>query len=471
MKKAILFLIVLFLIGSFISGCKNSEVEELKEQVAELSEKLSEEDLTGQNEEVKELRGEEESSSIPWNEAHHHIGEMKTVYGSVLDTYYIENEDGGIWLFFDKDYSDPEGFSVWIFNTNISKFSQAPEIYYLGKNISVTGVIGEFEGSAYMEVTDQEQIEESSSIPWNEAKYHIGEIVTVYGPAVATYYDEVIDEGTTFINIGKDYPDPDGFYVWIDRYNRPNFFKAPEIYYSEKNLSVTGLIIEVDDFPQMEVTDPGQISIDKEVEEAVEKPVEEESETETDTESITEEEMEEEPVEETFTVPTIRLEVIEGPTLVEESICYYRVKAIVTGNPYPAISFNKDDSLGSLSKDISQVNLYKKGESFTLDATAMNSQGTASASITLTDTCERPIAEEKEEETATIPILIINDLGATLSLSLSGPASYSLSIPTGRQNINVIPGTYSYTGRCSGAVDSGTHDLSESGSEWRWWWQ
>jgi len=42
MKKSIIFLIILIFIISFAIGCRNSEVEELKDQVAELSEKKSE---------------------------------------------------------------------------------------------------------------------------------------------------------------------------------------------------------------------------------------------------------------------------------------------------------------------------------------------------------------------------------------------------------------------------------------------
>lgn len=92
---------------------------------------------------------------------------------------------------------------------------------------------------------------------------------------------------------------------------------------------------------------------------------------------------------------------------------------------------------------------------------------------TIKDT-DKSVKKEETAQTAPtgaeIPILIINDLGKTLSLSLSGPASYSLKIPAGRQNIYVIPGIYNYTGKCSGVKRSGTKDLSESGGEWRWWW-
>ena len=173
--------------------------------------------------------------------------------------------------------------------------------------------------------------------------------------------------------------------------------------------------------------------------------------------------MEEETVEEGSTAPTIRLEIIEGPTFSQlgDNTCYYRVKAHVTGDPSPAISFNKDDSLGSLGANISQVNLHSAGESFTLEATATNSQGAASDSIALSYTCQNHI-----------PILVINDTGGNISIDLSGPASYNFNIPPGQQNIYVIPGTYNYTARgCGSAVESGTENLSKSGDDWRWWCQ
>ncbi|MFA5014238.1 MAG: hypothetical protein WC549_01675 [Actinomycetota bacterium] len=186
---------------------------------------------------------------------------------------------------------------------------------------------------------------------------------------------------------------------------------------------------------------------------------EEEASVEGEEGSITDEK--EETVGEVLTAPAISLQIIEGPSYSQlgDNACYYRVKANVTGSPYPAISFNKDDSLGSWGQDISQINLYSNGDSFTLEATATNSQGTASATIILSYSCQNHI-----------PILVKNNTGGTVTVSLSGPGSYTFTIPSGQQTIYVIPGNYSYTGKgCGGSILSGTQDLSESGYEWMWW--
>jgi len=88
------------------------------------------------------------------------------------------------------------------------------------------------------------------------------------------------------------------------------------------------------------------------------------------------------------TAPAIKLEVYEGPLYSpEDDICYYRVKAIVSGSPYPAVSFSKDDSLGSLGKGKAQINLKRNDAPYTLTAIASNIAGKASGKLILSWGC------------------------------------------------------------------------------------
>ena len=76
-------------------------------------------------------------------------------------------------------------------------------------------------------------------------------------------------------------------------------------------------------------------------------------------------------------VPTVNLKISEGPVYSEGGdLCYYRVRAIVTGDPKPVIYFSKDDSGGAWGQNTAQVNL-KNGESYDLVVTAVNSIGTS----------------------------------------------------------------------------------------------
>ena len=83
-------------------------------------------------------------------------------------------------------------------------------------------------------------------------------------------------------------------------------------------------------------------------------------------------------------LPTLKIIVYEGPIIVQGSdMCYFRVEAIVTGNPAPFIKFSKDDSNGVWGKNKAQVNL-KNGESYDLVVTAVNSVGAVTKHIDLT---------------------------------------------------------------------------------------
>jgi len=97
------------------------------------------------------------------------------------------------------------------------------------------------------------------AISWDEAKNHIGERTTVYGPVVDTHYASGSSGKPTFLNMGNSYPDPNRFTVVIWIGNRAKFPQPPEIYYNGKTIYVNGLIDSYEGVPQIEVTSPDQI--------------------------------------------------------------------------------------------------------------------------------------------------------------------------------------------------------------------
>jgi len=102
-----------------------------------------------------------------------------------------------------------------------------------------------------------------------------------------------------------------------------------------------------------------------------------------DEEALTDEEASEEVAVEALEAPTINLKIVAGPTYSEaDDVCYYRVKAVVTGDPDPTVTFSKDNSGGAWGSTTVQINL-KDGGSYTLTATATNSEGSATDSIHL----------------------------------------------------------------------------------------
>jgi hypothetical protein len=101
---------------------------------------------------------------------------------------------------------------------------------------------------------------------------------------------------------------------------------------------------------------------------------------------------------------TIDLQIYEGPSyFASGDFCYYKVIAIVTGKPAPTIKFGKDDSSGSLGFNKAQINLKRNLKTYTLTATASNSQGTAMDSITLNWGCNsNPVISEVKLSSDTV---------------------------------------------------------------------
>ena len=86
--------------------------------------------------------------------------------------------------------------------------------------------------------------------------------------------------------------------------------------------------------------------------------------------------------------PTIKLQVYEGPKYNSaDDTCYYRIRAVVTGNPKPDVQFSRDDSAGALGPGTCQVNLKRNAKTYTLTATASNIHGTVMDSIYISWGC------------------------------------------------------------------------------------
>lgn len=127
-----------------------------------------------------------------------------------------------------------------------------------------------------------------------------------------------------------------------------------------------------------------------------------------------EEPTEEGPVEEELIEPTIELEIYEGPLYSEaDMVCYYRIEAKITGNPTPIVEFSKDDSSGAWGSRKCQINIEEPSETYTLTATATNSEGTASDSLAISWGCEVVPEEEPPDETPEVneKILHPSDIG------------------------------------------------------------
>ena len=76
--------------------------------------------------------------------------------------------------------------------------------------------------------------------------------------------------------------------------------------------------------------------------------------------------------------PTIELQVYMGPEYnAADDVCFYRVEAIVTGNPMPTEAvFSRDNSNKAWGSLRAQVNLTRDDPDYTLTASVTTSAGT-----------------------------------------------------------------------------------------------
>jgi hypothetical protein len=101
------------------------------------------------------------AGAIWWYEAKDHIGDRLTVCGPVVDSNWASGSSGKpTFLNIGEPYPDPDRFTVVIWIDYRSNFPQSPEDYYLGKNICVTGLIIEYDGSTEIEVQSPDDIQE-----------------------------------------------------------------------------------------------------------------------------------------------------------------------------------------------------------------------------------------------------------------------------------------------------------------------
>jgi len=155
--------------------------------------------------------------------------------------------------------------------------------------------------------------------------------------------------------------------------------------------------------------------------------------------------------------PTIELEIYMGQVYsATDGVCFYRIEAKVTGNPKPTVEFSRDDSNHAWGDYKVQINLDDPGDTYTLEATAENSEGSDFDSLELTWGCEEeggPPDEGGEEEPAEPSTFSKN-----ASVDLSGYITQFFPVSTGDDEVFV--GDNNADGLTKGYLSFDISDLS-----------
>ncbi len=96
-------------------------------------------------------------------------------------------------------------------------------------------------------------------LPAEALKYHL-QVKTVCGKIVGTQYAKRIPGQPTLLHMGKPYPEQT-FTIVIWERDKGSFSKLPEELYKDREVCVTGLIVEHNGKPQIVVKSPSQVSV------------------------------------------------------------------------------------------------------------------------------------------------------------------------------------------------------------------
>lgn len=111
------------------------------------------------------------------------------------------------------------------------------------------------------QVTELETQEPVQTINWDEAFYYVDELAVICGPVVDSYYAASTNGQPTFLNIGREYPDPDRFTALIWGSSLEAFPFNPDEYYLGKTVCIKGVIEEYEGMYEIEVRRPEQIEV------------------------------------------------------------------------------------------------------------------------------------------------------------------------------------------------------------------
>lgn len=93
----------------------------------------------------------------------------------------------------------------------------------------------------------------AAAVNWDAAADHTGDRVTVRGPVAGATYAENVDGQPTFLNLGRDHPDPERFTVVIWDDVRGDFDQPPETRFTGREVCVAGEVQMHEGSPQIEL--------------------------------------------------------------------------------------------------------------------------------------------------------------------------------------------------------------------------
>lgn len=196
--------------------------------------------------------------NIDVNNVAKHVGDSVKFCSKVFSTRYFEFSENKPTLL-DVNSSYPNQLvNTVIWEQDRKNFGGPPEILYNNKEVCICGVVQLFNNMPQIVIHSREQITVKTPVSLQEVAMFTGDSITVSGKVFSGKYFSGSATAPTLLNMGLPYPDQ-LLTVVIENKDRKNFMEAPENYYVDKIVNVSGKVTLYNGKPQIIIRNKDQI--------------------------------------------------------------------------------------------------------------------------------------------------------------------------------------------------------------------
>lgn len=189
-----------------------------------------------------------------------HIGDSVSFCSKVYHSrYYESSENKPLVLDVQSNFNDPL-VNIVIMEGYRKNFPDAPETVYLNKEVCINGVVMMRNNIPFVEVRNREQIKVKAKATLESIALFVGDSITVSGTIFSAKYFAESSTSPTLLNMGAPFPNQP-LTVVIEKAERPFFEPNPELFYLNKEVSVSGRVVLFKNKPQIVVRSREQLKV------------------------------------------------------------------------------------------------------------------------------------------------------------------------------------------------------------------
>ena len=211
-------------------------------------------------EELKKAKVVKTLKTVDVKDLASHVGDSVSFCSKVYHSRFFESsENKPTVLNLQSNFDDPL-VNVVIMDEHRKNFPEALEKIYLNKDVCVSGVVTLRNNIPYVHVRSRDQIKVRGKATLEDIALFVGDSVTVSGTIFSAKYFAESATSPTLLNMGAPFPDQP-LTVVIEKADRSFFESNPEVFYLNKEVSVSGKVVLYKNKPQIVVREREQLTV------------------------------------------------------------------------------------------------------------------------------------------------------------------------------------------------------------------